>query len=279
MKSGSAPQTTRSSTTIPTRSKPMVSCTPSAWAIATLVPTPSVEVASTGWSMPFRALASNRPAKPPRPLSTSGRRVLATQAFIRSTARSPASMSTPAAAYALCPVPGVHEGRPPCWVGVMSGPRLRPAEGVGRADPGDDDLEPVDVPAARGLLGRLVGRAVLEDALAEPLRERQLDGVDPVEAGPAELVLATVGRRDEAVQADVAERVGADRAADLLDVQPGRDQLGPGGEVDAVEARPFARRRGDRDVYRGRTRLAEHPDQGALGVAAHDRVVDHHQAL
>ena len=49
MNSGSAPQTTRSSTTMPTRSKPMVSCRSSAWAIATLVPTPSVEVASTGW--------------------------------------------------------------------------------------------------------------------------------------------------------------------------------------------------------------------------------------
>lgn len=28
-----------------------------------------------------------------------------------------------------------------------------------------------------------------------------------------------------------------------------------------------------------RTRLAEHPDQGPLGVAAHDRVVDDDQAL
>ena len=44
------------------------------------------------------ALASKRPAKPPRPPTTSGRGAFATHSFISSTARSPASMSTPAAA-------------------------------------------------------------------------------------------------------------------------------------------------------------------------------------
>ena len=34
---------------MPTRSKPIVSWMSIAWAIATLVPTPSVEVASSGW--------------------------------------------------------------------------------------------------------------------------------------------------------------------------------------------------------------------------------------
>ena len=76
----------------------MVSCRSSACAIATLVPTPSVEVASTGCSSRDSAEASNSPANPPNPPSTSGRWVLRTQAFISSTARSPASMSTPAAA-------------------------------------------------------------------------------------------------------------------------------------------------------------------------------------
>ena len=51
------------------------------------------------------------------------------------------------------------------------------------------------------------------------------------------------------------------------------------GEVDAVEARPLHRRRRDPDVDLGRAGLAQHPDQRPLGVAAHDRVVDHHQAL
>jgi hypothetical protein len=48
MKSGFAPTTTMSSTTMPTRSWPIVSCLSIACAIATFVPTPSVEVASSG---------------------------------------------------------------------------------------------------------------------------------------------------------------------------------------------------------------------------------------
>ena len=51
--------------------------------------------------MAASGLASNSPAKPPIPPSTSLRRVISTQCRISSTARSPASMSTPAAAYAL----------------------------------------------------------------------------------------------------------------------------------------------------------------------------------
>ena len=86
---------------MPTRSKPIVSWMSIAWAMATLVPTPSVEVASTGCSIETSRLASNSPAKPPSPVSTSERRVVSTQFRIRSTARSPAAMSTPAAAYAL----------------------------------------------------------------------------------------------------------------------------------------------------------------------------------
>ena len=76
----------------------MVSCRSIAWAMATLVPTPSVEVASTGRVIRARALASNMPAKPPRPPSTSGRVARRTEAFISSTALSPASTSTPAEA-------------------------------------------------------------------------------------------------------------------------------------------------------------------------------------
>ncbi len=98
MNSGRAPQTTMSSTTMPTRSNPMVSCLSRAWATATLVPTPSVLVASSGRRMPCSAEASNSPAKPPMPPSTCGPWVAATAAFISSTARSPASTSTPAAA-------------------------------------------------------------------------------------------------------------------------------------------------------------------------------------
>ena len=51
------------------------------------------------------------------------------------------------------------------------------------------------------------------------------------------------------------------------------------GEVDAVEARPLHRRRGDAHVHLERAGLAQHPHQRALGVAAHDRVVDDDQPL
>ncbi len=87
----------------------MVSCLSIAWAIATLVPTPSAEVASSGRSYFFSALASNRPAKPPMPPITSGRLAFSTQTFISSTALSPASMETPAAAYASVTLaPGIR---------------------------------------------------------------------------------------------------------------------------------------------------------------------------
>ena len=76
----------------------MVSWTSIAWAIATLVPTPSVEVASSGCVVRVSALASKSPAKPPSPPIISGRRAFSTQPFIRSMARSAASMETPAAA-------------------------------------------------------------------------------------------------------------------------------------------------------------------------------------
>ena len=101
MNSGSAPHTTKSSTTIATKSSPIVSYLPSARAISVLVPTPSVEVASKGRFIFFNALASKRPAKPPIPPITSGREALAIEAFINSTARSPASISTPESLYVL----------------------------------------------------------------------------------------------------------------------------------------------------------------------------------
>ena len=76
----------------------MVSCLSIICATATLVPTPSVEVASNGRLYDVSALASNRPAKPPIPPTISGRRAFSTHAFIRSTALSAAWMSTPARA-------------------------------------------------------------------------------------------------------------------------------------------------------------------------------------
>ena len=76
----------------------MVSCLSIACAIATLVPTPSVDVVSSGLRYCSSAEASHMPAKPPMPPMTSGVWVAFTASFISSTARSPASTSTPAEA-------------------------------------------------------------------------------------------------------------------------------------------------------------------------------------
>src|SRR4051812_21007739 len=69
--------------------------------MATLVPTPSVLVARIGRLIRASALASNMPAKPPRPPPPPGRVARRTDAFISSTALSPASTSTPAEAYVM----------------------------------------------------------------------------------------------------------------------------------------------------------------------------------
>src|SRR6185369_12251537 len=179
MKSGSAPHTTRSSTTIPTRSKPIVSWTSIAWAIATFVPAPSVDVARIGRRYRVSAEASKRPAKPPSEPITSGRSVFATHPFIRSTALSAASMSTPAAAYAPvaggglctsldCVGGGVTGGAPSCS-GVVE-------DGQGAVD------------------GR--GEADLEQVLAEQALVGERDRVRPGEAGQAQARRCLAGGGD-----------------------------------------------------------------------------------
>ena len=63
--------------------------------MSALVPTPSVELTSTGWVN--RCCANeNSPPNPPMSPITSGRNVDRTLDLIRSTAASPAEMLTPA---------------------------------------------------------------------------------------------------------------------------------------------------------------------------------------
>src|SRR3954463_1219922 len=151
MNSGSAPHTTRSSTTMPTRSKPIVSWTSIACATATLVPTPSVEVASSGRLYVVSADASKSPATPPMPPIISGRRALSIQTFISSTALSADSIETPASAYAS-----------------------------------DTGLLRV-VEHGQGLAQRGRGQRGLEQVLAQQALVRERDGVLAGEAGAAEL--------------------------------------------------------------------------------------------
>src|SRR5450759_2839206 len=85
-------------------------------ATAVFVPTPSVELTRTGSRMPGgRAIAE---ANPPSPPMTSGRRVAATEARISSTARSPASISTPELRYASQAPPCLAPGASP-WLSLL----------------------------------------------------------------------------------------------------------------------------------------------------------------
>src|SRR3954468_8494457 len=217
MNNGSAPQTTMSSTTMPTRSMPMVSWRSIACAIATFVPTPSVDVASSR-----RSSMRNRPANPPRPPTTSGR-VERSRPLMSSTARSPASMSTPAAAYVA---PGPSTG--------VTNDGSRPLTGVACADARKESLEL----AVGRRVGAVVTRAdrprdALEHVLAEQLRRGQVDRVAAVEAGPAEPVAVGRGGRRQLLERDVGEGVGTDRRADLVDRQAVGNELGARREVDA----------------------------------------------
>src|SRR6476620_947416 len=207
---------------MPTRSKPIVWWTSIAWAIATLVPTPSAEVASTGWSKDLSAVASKSPAKPPIPPIISGRRALSTQTLISSTALSPASIETPAASY-VAPVGCCSV------IGVLRSGRSGPVERVRRTATGQRGGQAVDVGLDR--------RIELEQVLAEVLGVGQRHRVDAVEAGPAEVGHRDLGGLDELLEGDVAEGVGVDGAADLVGGEAVGDQLGAGRGVGAVDAR------------------------------------------
>ena len=77
-----------------TRSMPIVSNFPSFFATRSLVPVPSVVVMRTGSRKPSEASGSAA-EKPPMPGSTARERML----LMKSTNRSPRSMSTPASLY------------------------------------------------------------------------------------------------------------------------------------------------------------------------------------
>src|SRR5437867_1422572 len=78
---------------------------------------------------------------------------------------------------------------------------------------------------------------------------------------------------------EVAERVGAEVVADLLDRLDRADQLAAAGGVDAVEAGMRHRRRADAEVHLLGAVAAQHAHQLAAGRAAHDRVVHQHDPL
>ena len=79
-------------------------------------------------------------------------------------------------------------------------------------------------------------------------------------------------------QADVGKRVRAHHLAHLVHAATRRDQLVLDRRVHAVEARPRGGRADNAQVHLGRARVAQHLHKLAGGVAAHDAVVDDHEA-
>src|SRR5450432_3268232 len=135
------------------------------------------------------------------------------------------------------------------------------------------------------------GASLRRDEAELPQAARRLggDGIVAREAGVAEALAAELGggrglplpldRLIEARQRKVPERVGAHEAADLVDRVVGGDELLLRGRVDAVAARPDRGRRADAHVHLARAGRSDHVDDLARGRAAHDRVVDHDDAL
>src|SRR5579885_443356 len=168
-----------------------------------LVPTPSVELTSTGWR--YRAVSKAKaPPKPPMPPSTSGRAVEATTRLIRSTAASPAAMSTPAERY------------------VAGSPAL---SGAATSDGGVDDPWPGRQCHRHGRHGH---------------RHRVLAG----QTGAAEARTRRVDRRHQVLERQVGEGVDPEEGLELGDRALGGHQVLAARDVDAVEARPHERRRG-----------------------------------
>src|SRR5579863_5248397 len=111
-------------------------------------------------------------------------------------------------------------------------------------------------------------------------RVGNLDRVLAGEAGEAEAVAVRAAHRAaQAGQRQVVQRVRADDLADTLLGVVGGDQLAPGRHVDAHEAGPHDRRRGDPQVNLVGAGPAQFLDDAARGRAPHDRVVDQHHPL
>src|SRR5450759_3354441 len=201
------------------------------------------------------------PAKPPRPPTTSGRRVEATASRIRATARSPASTSTPATRYASrgacsrAPTGGwtATAGVPTSTRAPPPTVRSRRASPLVPSATGPDDL----------LQDELAARGVVRHGLR----------VLAIETGEAEPVVRQVERGENAADGKVAQRVGPDEGPDLLDGVGRGDQLRLDLRVDPVEAGVVDGRRADPNMDLCRAGPAEQVDDRARRRTADDRIV------
>src|ERR1700722_14084967 len=194
---------------------PTVSNRPASRATPSLVPTPSVEATSTGARYPDGI--SNRPPKLPRPPITSGRAGLATRGWMSDTARSPESMSTPAASYVRGAFPGTlsvrgrgrrtaRSGARRCGADAFVGKAKNGRRSVGHGRPGSGvggqlGRERCLIPGLAASLG-----GPCEYRLREPDRHRHR--VIAGEAGVAEAGPRDAGRLFEGIEGEVRQAVG-----------------------------------------------------------------------
>src|SRR5437016_3927286 len=101
------------------------------------------------------------------------------------------------------------------------------------------------------------------------------------EARIAELVamLAGIQKRVQTLPAQIAERIRADIAPDLIDRMRRGEQLLASRRVDAVKARMRSGRSRDSHVHLARTRLPEHRDDLPERSPAYQRIFDEHDAF
>src|SRR5262249_47044651 len=105
------------------------------------------------------------------------------------------------------------------------------------------------------------------------------DLVGAREARVTEAAGIAAGGLQHAVERQIAERIGAEITADLVDLMTGGDQLLARRRVDPVVTRPLDRRRRDPHVDLARARAAEHAHDLAARGAADDGVVHHNDAF
>src|SRR5262245_29699970 len=122
-------------------------------------------------------------------------------------------------------------------------------------------------------------RGLLEDELAAGRVVWDGLGVVAIEAGEAEALVGQTERGEDPADRQVAERVGTDEVARLIDRMGRGDELRLDGRIDAIEAGVIDRRRTDPDVDLARARAPEQLHDPLRGRAADDRVVDDDQAL
>ena len=104
-----------------------------------------------------------------------------------------------------------------------------------------------------------------------------------VETGTAQFRPLLTRRGHHVFHRHVGQGIRADRGThslnDVIWVKRVSHQFVGGGEVDPIKARPFHRRGRNADVDLGRSGVAKHLHQCALGVASHDGIVDNNEPL